>query len=175
MKPTDALLIDPLHDDTYPLKLGWTEFIGSGGEGKHIRTKVINVVHTATAAQMTPNTDKLLTRIGDGYRIYAARYSLNPERHTEAATKLGPGVVTMIEGLHVGSSRKHFIWIHRDHRGSGLGQEQGITWLLYYGYEAWTFMQDKQYRMNDAAVRLRRNHYDKMIERGIVVNVDEGD
>ncbi|MEE8615522.1 MAG: hypothetical protein V3T11_09970 [Roseateles sp.] len=171
MKMPYPLLYEPLHDDTYPLPLGWDEFIG--GEGKHTRTKVLPVIHTSLAARMTPNTDKLLARVGDGYRIYAARYSLNPERHAAEVKKRGPGVVAMIEDLHVGSLRKHFMWTHRDHRRQAVGLELCVLFLLYYGYETWTFKQGIGYRMTDAVVALRRKQYDIMVERGIVVNVDE--
>ena len=55
----------------------------------------------------------------------------------------------------------------------GIFVLMAIAWLLYYGYEMWTFKQDEQYKMTDYAVALRLKQYKMMEERGIVLNVDD--
>ncbi len=164
-QPIDCLLVRPKHADKYPLPLGWIEFIGSGGDGKHQRMGGTLAAHSYKALTMRPGT--LLQKIGD--------YSISEAEDTERTLKMrGPGVVVTTKGGEVvGGLRKHFMWVHKDHQRQALGLEMAVVFLLYYGYERWTFRQDQQYRMTDAVVALRRKQYDIMVERGIVANVDE--
>jgi hypothetical protein len=165
------LIVPTKHDDKYPLPLGWNEFIGSGGEGKHLRRRSTTTIQSFKASKMKPR--KLLLVLDDDYSIFEARYSVKPETNTRLLGVYGPGVVACVGPAVVAAARKHFVWVDEGHIGHRLGAEMAITWLLYFGYEAWKFKQDQQYKMTDFAVALRRKQYDMMVERGIVVNVDE--
>jgi GNAT superfamily N-acetyltransferase len=111
--------------------------------------------------------------LDDGYVIHTGRY---PPHQVSYESLYGYPLVVVHQGTIVGVSRKQLTWVHRDHRGHGLGVELFIELVRQHGPVVITTVRGtpgiayrgSRRRVTTPGSIMSERAYNVMVERGLL-------
>lgn len=112
------------------------------------------------------------------YRIHEARYSLATARNQQLIRGKGQPVLATLDGETVGICHGGLLWVHPDHRDTGIAIEMLIELFLLVGPDRWcnppTVRAGKQMQYSKEGVACFKLVFHELVKRGVIDPGEKG-